>query len=49
MQKQTLTLRIRLKDWKALRRVFPAEREESTADYIERVKEFMEEKWKSKR
>lgn len=37
MEKRTIAIRINYKDWKALRSIFPKNRGESVAHYIERV------------
>lgn len=41
MERKVKTFRIRLKDYKALRSVFPAVYGESVADYFERIMKFL--------
>lgn len=39
---KTIIIRIRYSTWKAIRRIFKAFRNESAADYMERLKEELE-------
>ncbi len=45
MGKAIVTLRIAYSDWKKIRQIFPAERNETVIHYIMRLRKFLEEKY----
>ena len=46
MKTKTIRIRIRWHDWMAIRRKFPGRYDESAADYIERLAEYIKEQGK---
>lgn len=47
MKTETIILRMRLKDYKAVRRIFPAYKLESAASYFQRLNKYIRELRKS--
>jgi hypothetical protein len=45
MSNKTIIFRIRLRDWKGIRKIYKGIRGETTAEYFERLNKFLKQEW----